>query len=124
MPCVTPSEVKAIMKTNSLTDAQIEPYINTANRYITAVFAGDTTTSADTKKDLEKWFTAHLIASIRMRTRSEEKITEATIRYADKFGTGLDSTPYGQMVKQLDITGKVANGGKRMASIYAIKSFE
>lgn len=124
MACVTATEVKAIMDGCSLTDAQVEPYISAAHKYVDLVFVNDTTTSASVKKEIEKWFTAHLIASVRSRVTAKERVGEAEVTYAAKYGEGLNSTPYGQMVLQLDPTGKVALAGKKGASIYAVKSFD
>ena len=76
-------------------------------------------------KEIERWFVAHMIASTVWRTTAEEKVGDATIKYTGQWGKDLDSTPYGQMVKQLDKTGlMVASVGKRPASIYAVRSFE
>jgi hypothetical protein len=124
MACVTATEVKEIMDGCTLTDAQVEPYISVAHTFITEVFATDTATSAAVKKELERWYAAHLIASIWDRITSKEKIGEAEVTYAVKAGSGFSSTPYGEMLLQLDVTGKIALAGKKAASIYAVKSFE
>lgn len=124
MACVTSDEVLEIMNGCTLTGDQIDPYIVVAHTYVDLVFANDSTTTAATKKEIERWYAAHLIASIRDRITTEEKVGEAAIKYAGKFGEGLSSTPYGQMVLQLDTTGKIALSGKKGASIHAVTSFE
>jgi len=120
---VTPDEVQSIMKTNLLTDDQIDPYIKSTHLFILRVFAGNTSLSAITLSEIEKWFTAHIIATIHDRPASQEKIGDASISYADTYAGGLASTTYGQMVMILDTTGLIAKAGKMKASIYAIKSF-
>jgi len=58
------------------------------------------------------------------RVTTEEKLGEAAVKYAGKFGMNLDATPYGQIAKQLDTTGKLATIGKQVAYMKAIKSFD
>jgi hypothetical protein len=118
----TPDEVQAIMKSNDLTDDQIDPYIRSAHLFILRVFSGDTTTSADTLVDIEKWFTAHIIATIYDRPTSSEVVGDAQLDYADRYADGLASTTYGRMVMMLDPTGKIASAGKKAATIDAVKS--
>jgi len=133
MACVTSTEVIAIMNGCTLTTDQMDPFINSAHSFITTVFANDTTASAAFKKELEKWLTAHLIASVYGSSGSSvgsavkrEKIGDAEIEYAvtpSATEVGFNSTPYGQMLMRLDTTGLIANAGKRAATIFAIKSF-
>lgn len=121
---VTALEVKAIMDDCEVADSTINTMITAANAMLNKVFAGDSTLGTDLLKEIERWYSAHLVASTLHRYTQEEKIGDAQIRYAAKLGEGFNSTPYGQMVLQLDTTGKLANVGKRGASIYAIPSFE
>ena len=74
MNCVSADEVTAIMGTCTLTDDQVDAYISASHIYITNVFENNTTVNATTKAELEKWFTAHLIASTQDRITSEEKV--------------------------------------------------
>jgi hypothetical protein len=134
MACLTTAEeVLEIMKGCTLTDAQIHPFINAAHILMDRVFEYDTTTTTDQKAELEKWLSAHIIFSVYGSGGSiggsgavkREKVGDAEIEYATTtFGKGLDSSPYGMMLKVLDTTGLLANAGKRAASIYAVKSFE
>jgi len=124
MARVSPGEVKQIMDGCPLTDPVISAYIISANAIVTKVFSGDIEIGTTLLKEIERWFTAHMIASTSFRTASEEKVGDATIIYTGKWGMGLDSTPYGQMVKQIDVTGKMGRAGKIAASMYAIKSFD
>lgn len=121
---VTATEVKEIITGCSTSDAIVDVYIGAATLLIDSVFASDTVLSDDQLKELERWFTAHMIASVDFRTTSEEKLGEASVKYTGKWGEGLRSTPYGQMVLQLDVTGKIAKVGKGVPNIYAVTSFD
>lgn len=124
MAYVTPEEVRGIMEECSLTDAQIDPYILSAHLLGNEVL-GSSGLSVSRRKDIEKYLTAHIIASIRNRPTSREKVGEAEVEYANaKFGEGLASTPYGQMVKMLDTSGLMSITGKRAATFYVPKSFD
>ena len=120
---VTPDDVQAIMKKCPLTDDQIDPYIKTAHIYILRVFDG-LNASEELLTDIERWFTAHLIASIHDKTTTKEKIGDAEVNYAVKVGEGLKSTPYGEMVLALDTSGLLAKAGKMKAMIYAVPARE
>lgn len=121
---VTAAEVKDIMDECSIDDSIVTVYITAASAVIDSAFSGDTTTSTTLLKEIERWYSAHLVASTLDRTTQEEKIGDAAILYSAKMGKGLESTPYGQAVLQLDVSGKMAKLGKRAASIYAIPNFE
>lgn len=121
---VTADDVKAIMAGYEGADATVEVYIGAATLLIDSIFASDTVLSDDQLKELERWYTAHMIASVDFRTTSEEKVGEASVKYTGKWGEGLKSTPYGQMVLQLDVTGKIAKAGKAVPNIYAVTSFD
>jgi len=118
---VTATEVKAII-TTSLTDPGIETYIAIANPMVTnTVTCG---LAAATLKEIERWLTAHLISITKERATTEEKLGEATVKYAGVYGEGLKATSYGQMVLTLDTCGGFSNLGKKSAGIKSITSFE
>lgn len=123
MARVTASEVKEIMPDLSMEDTQVLPFINAANVVINKVFADDVAVGTDLLKEIERWFTAHMIASTPFyRQAFRERVGEADIIYTGEFKQDLSSTPYGQMVKTLDTTGKMANMGKRGITTFTIKS--
>ena len=124
MARVTATEVKAILDNCTVSDTIVDTFILSANLTVTSVFTSDTTASEAFLKEIERWFTAHMISSTLERTTITEKIGEVSVKYAGEFKQNLSSTPYGQMVMQIDVTGKMNNLGKRKASIYAVKSFE
>jgi len=122
MARTTEAEVNEIMDM-SLTDPQILPFINLANRMVTSVLGGSGL-SDELLEDIERYLSAHLIATTKARMGEKEQIGEATVVYIGKFGMGFQSTPYGQMVLLLDTTGKFAVSGKKAINIKAITSFE
>lgn len=124
MARTTATDVKLILDSCTLPDATVDAYISTANLVVNQVFENDSTLGTALLTDIEKWFTAHMISSTTWRSVDTEKLGDASVKYTGQWGKGLDSTPYGQMVKTLDVTGKFAATGKRVASIYAITSFE
>jgi hypothetical protein len=91
---------------------------------VTKVYESDTEMTTTMLKEIERWLSAHMVASTVHRSTSEEKLGEASVKYTGYWSQGLSSTPYGQMVQILDVTGKFANYGKRSATIDAIKSFD
>lgn len=120
---VIASDVSAILDNTSLTDPQIEIYITTAETLVTEVL-GSSDLGADMLKEIERYLTAHLIVMTRERLSKKEEAGSAKIEYAGVFGSGLDATSHGQMVKVLDTTGGFAALGGKEVSIYAIKSFD
>jgi predicted double-glycine peptidase len=118
MARVTAAEVKEIIN-SSLTELQVVPYITSANVYVTDRL-GASTLSAATLKEIERWFTAHMIAITRERVAKSEEAGGARIEYIGQFGEGLKSTPYGQMCISLDTTGLLAQEGKKKISMYVL----
>ena len=123
---VTAAEVETIIDIeSSVSDATINAFINAANLTVTEIIGDDTTLSSDQKKEVERWLAAHFIACTLQHKPQAEGALDANIVYQGKTGMGLDSTYYGQTVKILDTTGKMAQKlGKKAVSIHAITSFE
>jgi hypothetical protein len=118
---VTAMEVKEIMDNCTVSDTVVDTMIIGADALLVKVFAGDDQLGMDLMKEIERWLSAHMIASTLQRTTTKEKLGEAEFTYTGKFGENLSSTPYGQMVLTLDFTGKLKNTvGKAQASIFAI----
>jgi hypothetical protein len=124
MARVTAAEVREIMDNCTLENHVVDTFIIGAHELVDLVYANNTTISQVLIKEIERWFTAHMIASTIERTTSDEKIGDAAATYTGKWGENLSSTPYGQMVLQLDVTKEMSNIGKQKASIYAVKQFE
>jgi len=118
---VTAAEVKEIIDNCTVANNIVETFIGAANEVVNTVFD---TTSIDSYKEIERWFSAHLIVSTLSRMTSEEKLGDASVKYMGQFGKNLESTPYGQMVMILDTSGKMVKIGKQSATITAIESFD
>jgi hypothetical protein len=102
---VTSSEVLEIMDNCPLTS--VDAFIDAGTLVVDSVFGSDNQDALT--KEIERWFVAHMVASSVYRTTSDEKVGDAAVKYTGQWGKGLDSTPYGQMVKQIDTSGKMAN---------------
>ena len=118
----TAADVKIIIDT-SLADPDIESIIKTANVLVSAEL-GSAGLGEDLLTEIERYLTAHLIASTRERMAKKEGAGGASIEYAGAFGAGLDATPYGQTVKALDTSGRMSSLSGKRASMYAVKSFK
>jgi hypothetical protein len=124
MARVVAHEVKDIIDTD-LSDRIVQVFIDAANLTVTELLGSNTDLSDDAKKEVERWLTAHLLASTRERQAESEKIDVASIVYQGKTGKGLESTLYGQQAKLLDTTGILAqNLGKASIFTHAVTSFE
>jgi len=119
---VTADDVKLILDNTSLTDTVIDTFITGANVFVTDAL-GNSKLGDDVLKEIERYYTAHLIALTVERMASKEGAGGASITYTGTYGQGLKSSPYGQIVLTMDITGTLAKlDGKKSASMYAIKS--
>lgn len=118
----TAAEVKEIMDNCTLSDTIVDSYITAASALVDYVYEDDSEMPTTLLEEVERWYTAHMIASTTHRTTISEKLGDASVQYSGQFRAGLQSTPYGQMVLQLDITGRMGDVGKRRARIRAIKS--
>ena len=117
----TPTEVKEIYPTDML-DAAVQKYIDVANLIVTAnVTCG---LAAATLEEIERWITAHLIASTQERQTKSERLGEAEVVYSGEYGPGLQSTTYGQTAMMLDTCGGLSSMGKKAIKMTAITSFE
>ena len=120
----TAAEVLQILDGCTLSSPILDSFIGAASRLIDSVYSGDATMSADQLTDIETWFTAHMIASTLHRQTSQETVDGASVKYTGYWSKDLESTSYGQMVKVLDVSGKMANAVKKLASMKAITRFE
>lgn len=123
---VTAQEVKEIIETN-LSDSRINTFITAANAIITAKISQSPVLSDTLIKEIERWLSAHLITIYKQAGGSEasggivrfERVGETAVGYdmsSKKMNTlNLENTEYGRQVVMLDITGTLANLGKRKA---------
>lgn len=117
----TVDNVKLIIATQ-LQNANIEAYITSANALVTDAL-GSSSLNETTLEQIEMWLTAHMIASTQERMAKSEEAGGAKIVYTGNYGMGLESTTYGQMVKTLDTTGKMATLGDKKIVFKAISQF-
>lgn len=121
----TSAEVLQIMDNCTVSTTIIDSFITSANALINKVFEYDIDDMPSTLlEEMERWLTAHMIASSLQRTTDTEKLGDAEVKYTGKWGEKLSSTPYGQMVMTLDYTGRMKNLGKGRAGIYAVPQFD
>ena len=118
MARVIDAEVKQIIDTTIDTN----PFIQAANLVVTERLSSQGLDD-DLLKEIERWFAAHLVA-IREPQAKAEKTGDSSVTYFGKDGTGLDSTPYGQQVRVLDPTGRMATLGKRVAEMKAFELYD
>ena len=120
----TIAKVKIII-TTTLSDPDIQSYIDNANTFLDAL-TWNITLSEALLTVIETWLTAHMIAMTKERQTTKEKVGEASEDYGGKFGLNLDFTSYGQNVLMLDYSGTLlgVSKGKQAVSITAITSFD
>ena len=119
---VTATEVKGII-TTTLEDTAVDVYIVSANVYVTARLGSSSLIDA-VLKEIERWMTAHMIASTKTRQEIEAKAGSAEIKYSDTYTAGLNSTNFGQMCISLDTTGLLAQEGRKKISMQTLTSLE
>lgn len=120
MARVTAEEVKTILDT-SLEDAVITAYIDATTVVINEWYNG-VSISDDLLKEIERWVVAHNIAATRERMAREEGAGGAYIKYTGyMYGTGLKSTPYGQMAIQIDTTKTLTGIAGNIMKIRVVK---
>lgn len=121
----TAEEVLDIMDSDvAISSSQMTAMITAASSIIDNVFENDANVTDAFLTELERWLTAHLISSTLIRMAAREKIDTVEITYTGKWGELLKSTPYGQVLLSLDVTGKLSNTGKSKAGIYAVPNFD
>ena len=120
----TVEKVTDILDDTELDDEIIESFINSANIFVTASLSGKGMSDA-LLAEIERWLSAHMIASTRERTAKKEEAGTASIEYSGTWGEGLLSTSYGQTAVAMDTSGTLAAiaQGKLTAQIYAVPSF-
>jgi hypothetical protein len=127
MARTTATEVKQVI-TTTLTDTQIDIWIDIANKIVTATVTCGL--GAATLEEIERQLTAHYIALLPgsgsgAMPVKKEKVGEAEVTYADVFsGKGLETTIYGKAALALDTCGGLANASKKAIYFKSITSFE
>lgn len=123
MARVTATEVRQIIILQSdITDTQVDVFINQANLFVTSVFSGDTTVSADILKEIERNISAHFLHALDPR-EEEKTINKARSKYSGQYGMRLEATTYGQNALLLDPTGKLAEASTRRRASLSTMNF-
>lgn len=121
----TSAEVLQIMDNCTVSTTIIDSFITSANALINKLFEYDIDDMPSTLlEEMERWLTAHMIASSLQRTTDTERLGDAEVKYTGKWGENLGSTPYGQMVMTLDYSGRMKSLGKGRAGIHAVPQFD
>jgi len=113
---ITATQVKQIIETD-LSDDIITAYITSASTLVDSILTDMPSSLLD---EIKRWFTAHLIACTRERQPQQAEAGPTSITFQGETGFGLDATLYGQQVKVLDYTGRLASLGLRKAAIRAV----
>lgn len=118
MPRTSPTEVKKIIETD-MEDTDIQSYIDSASILVDSTIAGKLVDAL--LEQIEKWLTAHLMASTREQMVKQGKGGPASATfYGYGEGKGLEHTPYGQQAVSLDYTGTL----KRISEGKSTLTFE
>ena len=123
MARTTATKVKQIISTD-LSDAIVDAFIAGATELVTETIGSSTALTDTLKAEIERWLSAHLIASTRERQLVSGEAGPAKAVYQGKTGMHLEATMYGQQVMVLDTTGSFASLSGKAAKITAITSFE
>lgn len=121
----TTDDVADLMQDSSLGEGYVENLLEIVDLILTKVYEYYTGTISDALlAKIQACYVAHIITSTTQRVATEEQIGDARIKYTGQWGKGFESTPYGQLLLAMDPSGLIAKSGLRVASMYAIKSFE
>lgn len=116
----TVADVRAVIPTG-LDNNEINLLAGIANRMVTNNLGTSTALDDATKKDIETYLTAHLIAIGKERQTKIERVDDIWVEYKELIGEGIRSTTYGQAVTMLDPTGIMERSTMRKAFIRAIE---
>lgn len=97
--------VCAVLDTD-LKEAEVNPFIDTANIVVTEYLGGSSLSDA-LLREIETYLAAHFV-TLRDRITSQEGADGVRFSYQGKTGMGLDSSQYGQTAQVLDSTGRLA----------------
>lgn len=117
---VSAVEVQEIINTE-LTTGRIETFISGAATFIENALAGKSL-SEDHLKELQRWMSAHLIATTSERQLQKASAGPASATYFGVPGKGLEGSTYGQAVLNMDFTGTLAemNANYKTAKLEAL----
>ena len=115
---VTATEVKDLTG-SSLADAVVDSFITASAQIVTDRLADGSGFTDAKLKQIHLFLSAHLVTVNRERQALEEKVDPASIKYSDIFGSGLQSTTYGQTALSLDTSGLLQQAYMKRPKIQA-----
>ena len=118
MPRVTVAEVRLIIDTER-TDPQVTAYIGTGSVFVDALLLDKGLTEPQLK-EIERWLSAHFIATAMERQAIHQKAGPAEQRFSDIFSKGLNNTTFGQAAIALDTSGTLLALDRRNMILKAI----
>jgi hypothetical protein len=121
----TATEVKQIIDTD-LSDAIVEGFIASATALVDQAVSDDDNfadLSSALLGEIERWLTAHMLASTRVRQLVSGEAGGAKAVYQGKADMGLNATLYGQQVLAMDTTGYFASLGGKKVKLQAVPSW-
>ena len=102
------AEVRKLIETD-ISDEQVSAFLTTASVTVDQLFGEEDRLTDETKTEIEKWLTAHGIASTVTQQLAEAGGGATRVKFQGETGQGLRSTMYGQyIVDILDTTGILA----------------
>ncbi len=109
---VTEEDVRGIIETDG--NISLAPFLNSATALTDYISSEDSdgVLSAALLIEIEKNLAAHSYA-LRDPQYLAKKTGDASAKFQGETGMGLDYTPWGQMAKQLDVSGTLSTLGKK-----------
>ena len=109
MSRTTPTLVRVICAEmdSSFTDAQVQPFLDSASMVVTNLI-GSYYTDDSQLELIERWLSAHYFTANTPKT-ANEKAGDVSEAYQFTVGVGLKGSLYGQKVLEMDISGRFAN---------------
>ena len=105
------TEVRKIIDTD-IPDDRVEAFLKSASVMVDQALGKTTLLSEESKTEIEKFLTAHFIASTVTQQLAEAGGGVTRVKFQGEFGQGLKSTAYGQAVLRMDTTGILAQTDK------------
>lgn len=109
----TAARVKAVIAVDEEVD--VEMFITDAHTLMANVI-GTAVTDTATLETVERYLTAHMLASTLAPLTASEGAGPVNESYQYKLGEGLASTTHGRLAMQMDPSGKLAKWSKQVES--------
>lgn len=107
----TAAQVKIVIAVDDTVN--VEQFVTDAHTLIVNII-GDAVTDEPTLETIERYFTAHVLASTLAPLTASESAGPVSESYQYQLGQGLASTTYGRLAMQFDPSGKLAQWNKKI----------